>query len=271
MFLWCIDRKNGKYIRGGVSVSLWVPPGQVVILGVLPGECGVESIVLNSFLNTKIEMKNLKFGLNKDGKASKCHHIHVGKPNQFCPNLKAHDVIIDKVEFDTYVGDQISHDGKLTKTIEVRYSKATGLTSEIMNMLKEISLGCHFFKMAMVFRNLKFINSVLINAEVWHPIVENDLKLLKKADKILLRKILEAPSKTCVELLYLETGAIPMSHIIKCCRIIYLYYILNDEMLPRVFNAQLRNPRKGDWSTIVMKDLEDFKITLTFEKISRKK
>ena len=37
MFLWCIDRKNGKYVRGGVSVSLWVPPGQVVILGVRPG------------------------------------------------------------------------------------------------------------------------------------------------------------------------------------------------------------------------------------------
>ena len=40
-------------------------------------------------------------------------------------------------------------------------------------------------------------------------------------------------------------------------------------MLPRVFNAQLRNPRKGDWSTIVMKDLEDFKINLTFEKIRK--
>ena len=113
---------------------------------------------------------------------------------------------------------------------------------------------------------------MLINAEVWHPIVENDIKPLKKADKFLLRKILEAPSKTCVELLYLETGAIPISHIIKCRRIIYLYYILNtkqDEMLPRVFNAQLRNPRKGDWCTIVMKDLEDFKITWTFEKIGK--
>ena len=152
-------------------------------------------------------MKNLKFGVNKDGKASKCHHIHVGKENKFCPDLKAHGVIIDKVEDDSYVGDQINSDGKITKTIAARYSKATGVTSQIINILKEVSLGYHFFKMAMVFRNLKFINSVLINAEVWHSIVEDDLKDLKKADKILLRKIMEAPEKTCVEHLYLETGA----------------------------------------------------------------
>ena len=109
-------------------------------------------------------------------------------------------------------------------------------------MLKEVSLGYHFFKMAMVFRNLKFINSVLINAEVWHSVVEDDLKDLKKADKILLPKILEAPEKTCVEYLYLETGAMPIQDILKCRRVNYLHYILTcnqDEMLPSVFRAQM--------------------------------
>ena len=64
-------------------------------------ECGVESIVTNMYINTKVEMKNLKFGVNKDGKASKCHHIHVFKPNTFCPDLKAHGVTIAKVDDDT--------------------------------------------------------------------------------------------------------------------------------------------------------------------------
>ena len=77
------------------------------------------------------------------------------------------------------MGDQISNDGKLTKTIAAIYSKAIGVTSQIINMLKEVSLGYHFFIMAMVFRNLKFINSVLINAEVWHSVVEDDLKDLR--------------------------------------------------------------------------------------------
>ena len=40
-------------------------------------ECGVDSIVLNSYINTKVEMKNLKFGINNKKKASKCHHMHL--------------------------------------------------------------------------------------------------------------------------------------------------------------------------------------------------
>ena len=100
-------------------------------------ECGVDSVVLNAVINTKVEMKNLKFGINAKNKASKCHHIHIGKPNKYCPTLKAHDINIEKVDHDTYVGDEISNDGKFDKTIEKRYSKATGTTSEIMNILRQ--------------------------------------------------------------------------------------------------------------------------------------
>ena len=104
-------------------------------------------------------MKNLSFGVNKEGKASKCHHKHVGQLNKFCPELKAHGISLEKVTDDTYVGDQISNDGKLNKTLAARYSKATGVISQIMNMLREVCLGFHYFHMAMIFRNLKFINA----------------------------------------------------------------------------------------------------------------
>ena len=237
-------------------------------------ECGVDSIVLNSYINTKIEMKNLKFGISSK-KTSKCHHMHISKSvetKKKCPNLKAHESVIEKVECDTYVGDEISSDGKFDKTIEKRFSKATGTTSEIMNIIKEISLGQHYFHISMIFRNLKFINSVLTNAEVWHPIQENSIKNLEKADKILLRKILSTPSTTSIELLYLETGSIPLMDILKCRRINYLHYILNSdssEMLYKVFISQIRNPTKGDWPQIVKKDLADFNITFSFEEIKK--
>ena len=96
--------------------------------------------------------------------------------------MDSHNTKLEKVSEDTYVGDQISEDGKLDKTVTARYSKAVGITSEIMNMLKEISVGHHFFEMGIIFRNLKFINAVLTNAEVWHPITENQLEKFKKAD-----------------------------------------------------------------------------------------
>ena len=174
-------------------------------------ECGIPSIVTNSYINTKVEMKNLRFGIDmKSGKASKCHQIHIGKYEDKCPTLKAHEINVEKVEEDLYVGDIISNDGKFTKNIKTRYAKATGVTSQIMLMLKEISLEFHYFSIAMVYRNLLFINSVLVNAEVWYPISEKDIKDLIDADKILLRKIFEVPVSTPICLLFLESGEIPI-------------------------------------------------------------
>jgi hypothetical protein len=41
--------------------------------------CGFDSVALNTFITTQIELKRLKFHIpNKEGK-SKCHKIHVGK------------------------------------------------------------------------------------------------------------------------------------------------------------------------------------------------
>ena len=62
--------------------------------------------------------------------------------------------------------------------------------------------------------------------------------------------------------------------ILKSRRINYLHYILTsdpEEMLFKVFNAQLRNPTKGDWPEIVKKDLVDFDIKLSFEQIKAMK
>ena len=48
----------------------------------------------------------------------KCHQIHIGKSDNMCPTLKAHDIDIEKVTEDTYVGDVVSNDGKVTKNIK---------------------------------------------------------------------------------------------------------------------------------------------------------
>ena len=94
--------KEGKhvYLYQGV-VPICVLEMVDDTLGV--AECGVDSIDLNCYINTKVEMKNLKFGLNKNGKASKCHHIHVGKSNLFCPDLKAHEKNIMEADQEKYL------------------------------------------------------------------------------------------------------------------------------------------------------------------------
>ena len=61
-------------------------------------ECGVNSLCGNSFINTKIEMNNLEFGIDeKKNEAKKCRQLHIGKQNEFCPPLKAHEANIKKV------------------------------------------------------------------------------------------------------------------------------------------------------------------------------
>lgn len=40
-------------------------------------KCGLNSVALNSFLTTQIEMKKLKFHMPDEKGKSKCHKIHV--------------------------------------------------------------------------------------------------------------------------------------------------------------------------------------------------
>ena len=87
-------------------------------------QCGVKSIVCNSFINKKVELKNLEFGIdNEKSVAKKCRQVHVGKQNDFCPNLKAHEYLIPKVNNVIHLGDVISSNGKMTETIKQRKTK----------------------------------------------------------------------------------------------------------------------------------------------------
>ena len=138
----------------------------------------------------------------------------------------AHKTSTTSVEKEKYVGDIISSDGKLTKNITSRYAKATGITSQILLMLNEVSLGYHYFSIGMIYRNLLFISSVLVNSEVWYPINERDIKVLINADKTLLKKIYGLPQCTPICLMFLDSGELPLENILKSRRINYLYYLL---------------------------------------------
>ena len=84
-----------------------------------------------------------------------------------------------------------------------------------MSLLSEISLGSHYFDIALLLRESLFVNGFLTNWEVKYGLTEKNLEDLEKIDKILLRKILNAHSKTPVESLYLETGILPLKVVLK--------------------------------------------------------
>ena len=241
------------------------------LLGIAP--CGLESLALNTFINVQIEMKKLKFhtpGL--DGK-TKCHKIHIGSKNEFCPTLLVHDTMMPEAASDTYLGDVISGDGSNKLNIQSRVSKGLGRIAQIMSMVEKISLGRHYFKVAFLLRESIFLSSVLTNSEVWYGVTKADLEELEILDRSLLKRIFSAPNSTPTTALYLETGCMRIGTTIKARRVNYLHYLVKlpeEEMLSRFFNCQWLDEGQLDWTKQVKLDLADFNLPTNLEIIRKK-
>ena len=74
----CIsENKYLYYYRNIVPV----PPLSMIDDLLCISNCGINSILMNSFINTKSSVKKLQFGVEK------CHKIHCGKNRTICPPL----------------------------------------------------------------------------------------------------------------------------------------------------------------------------------------
>ena len=140
----CID--NGKDLNTYKNLVKVRPLAMVDDLLAM-STCGQESVSMNTFMNTQIELKKMRFHTpDKNGK-TKCHKIHVGPKNNLCPHLEVHGTKMVEVDHDTYLGDIVSSDGKNTKNVRNRISKGIGIISDIMNILEKVNtiFLLHFF------------------------------------------------------------------------------------------------------------------------------
>ena len=64
------------------------------------------------------------------------------------------------------------------------------------------------------------LNGILFNSESWHSVTETELRMLESVDEHLLRALVKGHSKTPLEFLYIEVGAIPIRHLISCRRLL---------------------------------------------------
>jgi hypothetical protein len=214
-----------------------------------------------------MEVKKLKLG------ESKCKHIHVGKTEKLCPVLKVHGKNMSKCEVEKYLGDLVASDCKNKSNISNRRALGIGIISQIMILLDEISFGQYYFEIAVMLRQAMLINSILFNAEVWYGVSDKEVADLEEVDELLLRKILNAHSKTPKEALYLELGCLPIRFILMSRRIMFLHYLLSldkDQLLAKFFAAQSKFPVKNDWCLTVQENLKEIKLTLSKDEIKRK-
>ena len=147
-------------------------------------KCGFESLSLNTFINTQIELKKLRFHVPDAQGKTKCHKMHIGKNHQQCHTLKVHGTVMKEVTEETYLGDIISSDGKNTKNLKNRISKGVGIITQIHNLLEMISFGPYLIEIALLLREAMLINGILTNVEVWHNLTSNEVKEFVDLDKI---------------------------------------------------------------------------------------
>ena len=157
-----------------------------------------------------------------------------------------------------YLGDILHENGKSKATFPQRISRGYSIAGQILGLLKELPLGNLKTEVGLAFRQAWLINGILYNSEVWHGLRECDGNNFAAIDKHLLRGLVDSHSTTLVEHLYLEMAALPIPHVMRARRLLYLQTILkrhDSELTKRVYMCQKANPLPGDWCLKVKEDL----------------
>ena len=282
----CIQKNKFLY---QYKETVGIPPLSMVDDLLLISTCGLNSVMINGFINCKTNVKKLQFGVEK------CHKMHVGGKRHICPDLfidgwelrpvdsldsGTSETIMEDNCFgacgvensvsEKYLGDIIQVDGKNKGTIDARKGKGIGTVNQTINILEDICFGPFTFEVGLVMRDSFLINSTLTNSETWLGLTTSEIETLEQVDESLMRRLLEVSLGCPKEMLYLELGCIPMRFTVMTRRIMFLHYILNEEqdsLISRVLHAQIKFPSKNDFILGVEENLDELEIYLSLEDI----
>ena len=227
-------------------------------------ECNEDSITLNSVINFKVESKKLEFNWKK------CVNMHIGPQKNKCKKLMIHEDQMLSSEKQVYLGDTISSTGYNDENIRARCNIGQSTISEIHAMISEGNFGKYSIQTGLILRNTNFTSRMLLNSEVWHSLTKVQINNLEIMDRRLLRKILNAHSKTSLEWLYSDTGQLDLNSLIKIRRLMYYWEILHrdkSELIHRIYTTQNISNSTGDWVRLVEADKTELGISLTDEQI----
>ena len=140
-----------------------------------------------------------------------------------------------------YLGDLISSSGNNTENIKERCKTGFKAISQIKALMKDVSMGKYTIQIGSTFRDTMFVSKMLLNSEVWHCLTQSQVQELEKLDRILIRHVFDAHSKTGLEWLYLDAGKLNLGSLIQIRRLMYLWHILSrdeSELIRRVYETQ---------------------------------
>ena len=170
-----------------------IPPLSMIDDILAVSYCSISSLKVNNMIEAKILAKNLNLGQEK------CSIMHIGKKVSECKQLTVNNLPMNTSSKEKYLGNIITSDGTINENISERCNKTIGTVIQILSMLKELHFGYYYFEMAILFRNSILLNGMLFSIEALYGIKREHLEKLESCDKLLLRKVLGAHSKTATE------------------------------------------------------------------------
>ena len=167
-----------------------------------------------------------------------------------------------------YLGCILSNDGSNYHNVKMKVSKGIGTRNIIKTLIKE--LGKYTIESGIIYFKSLLRGSILYAAEAMVNITEKYIRLIEKSEEATLRDLVKTECSAPRHLLYLELGIIPARYVIKQRKVMLLKHILgqdNNSLMRKVFNAQIKMPSKGDWTSDVKNILKELKIKKTFAEI----
>ena len=110
-----------------------------------------------------------------------------------------------------YLGDVVHDSGKHKVTITERVNKGYEICGQIFGLIKDIPFGNLRVLIGLELRKAWLVNGIMYTSEVWYNISDGDIAQFVAIDQYLLKGLVSAHSKTPLEHLYLETGALPIN------------------------------------------------------------
>ena len=171
-------------------------------------------------------------------------------------------------EKEKYLGDYLTSNANSKESLSARKARGYAILGEMSAILRDVPLGNRRTNIGLELRREWFQKICILNSEVWTGISENNLQDLGVIDNKILRIITGAHSKVPVEMLYIETSQLPISHVISVRRLIYWHTIIRrhkEEITSQVYNAMKDKPEKGDWIFLLKDDLNKIGLSLEDE------
>ena len=111
-------------------------------------KCSSQSVTSNATVNSFMDINKLPLS------HTKCSKIHVGKKCDECPKLVIDEEQMKESHAEKYLGDYISSEGTIDKTIKERKSKVYSYLSEINALMTDLPFGKRRLEIGLMLRNV---------------------------------------------------------------------------------------------------------------------